>query len=138
MIQRFNHPRGRVLARSHRRRGFTLIEAAMTTVIVGVGFVATLTLINAGTVNNVKGSERTTAVNLARNIRELTLQKTFTQLLTYNNKSYPKAVDSREVPLAELDDWAQTVTVQPVKATQLTADTIDSPPVAVRVTVAVT
>src|SRR3954447_21116523 len=105
MIQRFNHPRARVVPacgrrdRRTRRRGFTLIEAAMTTVIVGVGFVATLTLVNAGTMSNARGAEGTTAISLARNIRELMLQKTFTQMIAYNGKSYAQAVDSRESPV---------------------------------------
>jgi prepilin-type N-terminal cleavage/methylation domain-containing protein len=120
------------------RRGFTLIEAAMTTVIVGVGFVATLTLVNAGTMNNARGAESTTAISLARNIREFTLQKTFPQLIAYNGKSYAKAVDSREVPIDALSGWAQSVTVQPVDPNRITTDITDSSPSALRLTVVVT
>src|SRR3954463_4548632 len=129
MFPRYPKHRGRVVltrpART-RRRGFTLIEAAMTTVIVGVGFVATLTLVNAGTMNNARGAERTTAISLARNIRELTLQKTFPQLIAYNGKTYPKAVDSREVTIDTLSGWTQAVTVQPVDPTRLTTNINDT------------
>src|SRR4051812_17096804 len=55
------------------RRGFTLIEAAMVTVIVGVGVVGMLELLAAGTMSNTKGTELTTAINLANNVREITL-----------------------------------------------------------------
>jgi len=109
----------------------------MTTVIVGVGFVATLTLVNAGTMNNARGAERTTAISLARNIRELTLQKTFPQLIAYNGKTYPKAVDSREVTIDTLSGWTQAVTVQPVDPTRLTTNINDTSPSALRVTVVV-
>src|SRR3954462_11224114 len=53
-----------------RRRGFTLIEAAMTTMIIGVGCVSMLALLGQGTLANNEGTELTTAMNLAGNIRE--------------------------------------------------------------------
>jgi prepilin-type N-terminal cleavage/methylation domain-containing protein len=61
--------RGRGLA----RRGFTLIEAAMVTVIIGVGVVSMLQLLAAGTLSNSEGTELTTAINLANNVREFSL-----------------------------------------------------------------
>ena len=60
-------------ARPARRRGFTLIEAAMVTVIIGLGVVGMLELLAAGTVSNSEGTELTTAINLANNVRELSL-----------------------------------------------------------------
>jgi type II secretory pathway pseudopilin PulG len=56
---------------SRRRRGFTLIEAALATIIIGVGVVSMLQLLAAGTVANGEGTETTTAMNLAKNIREM-------------------------------------------------------------------
>jgi prepilin-type N-terminal cleavage/methylation domain-containing protein len=55
------------------RRGFTLIEAAIVTVIIGVGVVSMLQLLAAGTVSNSEGTELTTAINLANNVREFSL-----------------------------------------------------------------
>src|SRR5689334_18528489 len=55
------------------RRGFTLVESAVVTVIVGVGVVAMLELLAAGSVSNAEGAELTTAINLASNIREISL-----------------------------------------------------------------
>jgi type II secretory pathway pseudopilin PulG len=131
MCQRFSN------RRRQRRRGFTLFEAALTSVIVGVGFVATLTLVSAGTVANAKGNERTTAINLARNIRELAAQKTFAQLPALNGKTYSQAVDSREMVLADLSNWSQSVTVQPVDPNRLTTVISDPTPAALRLTVTV-
>jgi len=55
------------------RRGFTLIEAALAILIVGVGVTALLELLTAGTLSNVAGTELTTAINLANNIHEITM-----------------------------------------------------------------
>ena len=43
----------------------------MTTVIIGVGCVAMLRLLGAGTLANTEGAELTTGMNLAGNVREL-------------------------------------------------------------------
>ena len=68
MFTNASHPRARAPRRF--RRGFTLIEAAITTIIIGVGCVAMLELLGAGTLANNQGAELTTAMNLAGNIRE--------------------------------------------------------------------
>jgi type II secretory pathway pseudopilin PulG len=64
-------------ARNTSRRGFTLIEAAMVTVIIGIGVVGMLELLAAGTMSNTKGTELTTAINLANNVREISLGLAF-------------------------------------------------------------
>lgn len=69
MLQILVHPRNRASGR-RRRGGFTLIEAAITTVIIGVGCVSMLELLGAGTNANKESTELTTAMNLAGNIRE--------------------------------------------------------------------
>ena len=43
--------------RRHDRAGFTLMEAALVTVLVGVGVVATLQLLAAGTMSNGYANE---------------------------------------------------------------------------------
>jgi hypothetical protein len=68
-LMRYVYPRHRASRRSPRR-GFTLIEAATTTVIIGVGCVAMLELLASGTVANRAGTEGTVAMNLAGNVRE--------------------------------------------------------------------
>lgn len=119
------------------RRGFTLIEASLTTVIVGVGFVAMLQLFAAGTSANIKGTINTTGINLAKNVREMSLKMKFAQLTTLNNKTYSPAVDSRGEVLPDFSNWSQTVVVHPVDPDKLTLDITDADPDAVRVTVTV-
>lgn len=54
-----------------RRRGFTLIEAALTIVIVGVGMVATFELFASMTRQNGASARTTSAMFLANNIQEM-------------------------------------------------------------------
>jgi len=54
------------------RRGFTLIEAAMTTVIIGVGVVAMVDAQQSFTRSNNWSSEASTGAFLANEIREMT------------------------------------------------------------------
>jgi type II secretory pathway pseudopilin PulG len=132
-----------ILTNRRRRgqtRGFTLIEAALTTVIVGVGFVSMLELITVGTLTNIRGAETTTGMSLARNIRELSLNKdkfpTFNSIrTTLNAKSYNPPIDSREQPLTEFSTWTQQVTVQPVDPDHITMVITDPNPSALQITV---
>jgi prepilin-type N-terminal cleavage/methylation domain-containing protein len=68
MLRSHIHPRSH--ARPRARRGFTLIEASITTVIIGVGCLGMLQLLGAGTNANSESTELTTAMNLAGNVRE--------------------------------------------------------------------
>lgn len=116
-----------------RRRGFTLIEAAWVTVIVGVGAIAMLELLAAGTVSNSHGNQMTTAVNLANNVHEIALSLPFSdpqQPTTWSTKesspelydnildldgcTFNPPLDVRRQPIMELTNWTQTVTVQTV------------------------
>jgi Tfp pilus assembly protein PilV len=126
-----------------RRRGFTLIEASLTCVIVGVGFVAMLQLLAAGTISNVKGIEGTTGTNLAKNIRELFLwNKTWANLsaMKGTTTTYSPPVDSRGNQLTSFSDWSQIVTIQVVDPNRLTLNLSNSTvsPTALRMTVNVT
>jgi len=118
-------------------RGFTLLEAALATMIIGTGFVAVLQLLADGTVANIDSAELTTGVNLARNIRELTLQKAYSTLPTYNSVNYSPPHDSQGVVLSKLPDWKQSITVQAVDPNDLVVNQVDSTPAAVRITVKV-
>ena len=110
----------------------------MATVIIGLGVVALLELLAAGTVSNVRGTEMTTGISLAKNIRELALQKTFDELPSLNNVTYNPAVDSRGVALSDAPGWTQTVTVAAVDPNLLTATVSSTAPQARRVTASVT
>lgn len=127
--------------RSHRLRsrpaGFTLIEAAMTTVIVGVAFMAMLQLIAAGTVSNAKGASITTGMNLAKNVRELSLKLPYSQLATMDGQTYSPPVDSRGEQIDGFDDWTQIVDVQPVDPDMVTLEVADADPDCLKLTVSV-
>src|SRR3954469_19643263 len=58
-------------SRSNRRSGFTLLEAALVTTIISFGVLAMLQLLAVGTVSNSDGAEMSTAINLAKGVREL-------------------------------------------------------------------
>ncbi|HEX8916118.1 MAG TPA: hypothetical protein VF796_27465, partial [Humisphaera sp.] len=116
-----------------RRRAFTLIEAAWVTVIVGVGCLAMMTLLAAGTQSNAAGNEITVAVNLANNIHEISYALAFadpqnpTQWVSressptlYDNitdldgQTFSPPLDVRRLPLTEYSTWAQKVKVETV------------------------
>lgn len=120
------------LARS-ARRGFTLIEAAMVTVIIGIGVVAMLELLAAGTMSNSKGTELTTAVNLANNIREVSLGMPFydpqtptfwdtkeadvtlyDNVLDLDGAEFSPPLDVRRQPISAYTGWKQQVKVESV------------------------
>ena len=128
-----------------RRRGagFTLIEAAITTVIIGVGCVAMLQLLAAGTMANGESAELTTAMNLAGNVREClagvafsdpevsaswgleageTTVSTYDDLDDFDGRTFSPPIDARRVslPAAEYGSWSQSVLVESVRSDDLT------------------
>ncbi len=109
----------------------------MATVIIGVGVLALIELLASGTVSNVRGAEQTTAINMAKNIRELALQKTFAELPTLDNQTYSPPVDSRGVGLSGLEGWSQQVKVESIDPNRLTTPLPDPSPHVVRITATV-
>ena len=98
-------PSGRPCPSAHRRRGFTLIEAAMVTVIIGVGVVSMLQLLAAGTMSNSEGTELTTAINLANNVREMSLGLDYYDPNTDKTVSPPPYVwNTKEATVKEYDN----------------------------------
>jgi type II secretory pathway pseudopilin PulG len=117
------------------RRGFTLIEAALTTVIVGVAFVAMLSLFAAGTSVQNSAADLTTGMNLAKNVREMAMTMKFTSPTSPNtwgrdtgesadapgtwddlndldNAVFSPALDARGSIIPNTEGWQQTVDVQ--------------------------
>jgi prepilin-type N-terminal cleavage/methylation domain-containing protein len=123
---------------STTRRGFTLIEAALATVIVGIGIVATLQLLAVGTSANVDGTQQTTALNLTKGVREMSLKLSFADVLALHGDSYQPPKDSRGVELVGFDEWRQTIEVRAVHPDRLATPIVDPTPDMVRVTVRVT
>jgi hypothetical protein len=102
-----------------------------------VGVVAMLQLLAAGTVSNIDGAKQTTGINLARNIREMSLQYTFDQVRSLSNTTFKPAVDSQGNSINEMKDWSQTIVVQQVDPKNLTKTSNSGSPTAVHVTVTV-
>ena len=121
-----------------RRRGFTLMETALAMVIIGVGLLAMLELIAAGTASNVDGVNETMGMNLAKNIREKTLKSTFAEVLAMDNVTHAPPVDSGGTQLSAFNGWAQVIDVQAVDPRNLKWDNVNPSPDVVRVTVRIT
>ena len=70
----------RAVRRSGRlcRRGFTFIEVAVATAIIGLGTAGLVSMMAASGSAHSSASEQTTAMNLANNIHELTERLSFT------------------------------------------------------------
>ncbi|MCY2950982.1 MAG: hypothetical protein NTU53_03280 [Planctomycetota bacterium] len=117
------------------RRGFTLIEAALATAIIGTGFIAMFQLFTSCTRDNSAGAQMTTALMLANSIQEAMANLTFQDpststtyfgpepgetLATYNDlddfdlSTFNPPIDASRIPITELSQYSQLVTVMPV------------------------
>jgi hypothetical protein len=122
---------------------FTLIEAALATVIVGVGIVAMMQLFATCTANNAYASHQTTAMLLANNIQETMASLPFNDPIqgrkyfgpepnetsaTWNDvddfdgASFNPPIDSMRNELANLSQYTQEVTVAPVDPSYLASE----------------
>jgi len=122
----FYHNRRTRLARPLRgftlRGGFTLIEAAIVTAIVGIGIVGVLELLCAGSMANMDSAQLTTAVYLANNVDEMMQGKTYSTLKsTYDNRTYDPPVDATGAALSNFGGWKQVVSVKYVDHNLLTS-----------------
>ena len=126
--------------------------------ILGVGVVATLQLLAAGTVSNAYSTEVTAAVNLANNVREISLGMPFydpqnpTQwstresggvasydnLLDLDGQTFTPPLDVRRQPMADHPNWAQQVAIETVAEDSIGSvkpDTTAEPTARVTVTI---
>ena len=103
------------------RGGFTLIEAAIVTAIVGIGIVGLLELLAAGSMANINSKQLTTAVFLANNVNEMMQGHDYATLKgAFDNKTYAPPKDGRGVDLAGFAGWKQVVDVSYVLPNRLT------------------
>jgi type II secretory pathway pseudopilin PulG len=109
--------------------GFTLIEAAIVTAIVGIGIVAMLELMAAGSMANADATDLTTALGLVSNIHERALGLTYSELFTtFNDMSKTPPIDSKSNVISGLPNWTQTVDIHYVDPNRLTVDVPDTQP----------
>jgi type II secretory pathway pseudopilin PulG len=117
--------------------GFTIIEAAMVTVIIGVAFTAVMGLFYACTTQNRVANHTTVAAMLASNVQEAmaalpysdpnplvatfgpepgeTLE-TFDDIDDFHGLSINPPIDATRAPIPELSQYTQTITVTRVPA----------------------
>ena len=108
-------------------RGFTLIEAAIVTAIVGIAIVGMLQLMAAGSMANAESAEGTTAVNLANNINEMLKGADYSTLQsTYDNRTYSPAVDATGGAMSSFSNWEQVVSVKYVDHNRVTSEVPDT------------
>ena len=138
--------RARVLT---RRSGFTLMEAALATVIVGVGLLAMIQLMGSLTAQNQAAHQMTTARLLASNVQEAMAGLSYNDpaysstyfgpepgetLPFYNdvddfdNRSFSPPIDSTRAAVPTLGQYSQEVSVWPVHANALNINTNPAAP----------
>lgn len=92
--------------RRSRQQGFTLIEAALTTVIVGTGVLAIVAAQQAYHQKNQWAQRTGTAMLLANEIRELTMPMPMTDPITGTNFIGPEPGEANVNDYDDLDDFA--------------------------------
>jgi len=151
--------------RVRSRRGFTLIEAALTMIIIGVGFFSMLELYATCSMQNRFSGNMTTAMLLANNVQEAMAGATFNDPLSgklvfgpeagetlatfddvddFDNQTFNPPIDSMRQPIEELSKYSQSVTVVPVYPNRLSSNSGSTPEIsdstytgAVRITVTI-
>lgn len=98
--------------RSTTRRGFTLIEAAVVLVIIGVGVTGLVQLIGAGSMAQRNSNELTTAIEMGNNINEMIQGVAYANLKsTYDDVTYSPPKDALGNTLNNFTGWTQAIQV---------------------------
>jgi len=115
-------PRPHPIAARTPRRGFTLVEAMICSVLLVIGFVALVAAFGHDSVVAQRGESVMRATYLADEIRDMALQMSFNNVLNPNGAVYDPAVlstGSSDNNLTDLTDWSQHLTVTPVSISDL-------------------
>jgi Tfp pilus assembly protein PilV len=100
------NPETRYPTRHIRDRGFTLIEAALTTVIVGTGVLSIVAAQQAYHQKNDWAQRTGTAMLLANEVRELTLPMPMSDPITGTSFIGPEPGENSVADYDDLDDFA--------------------------------
>ena len=146
MMKRFTESLSR---RQGHRPGFTLIEASLATVIVGVGVLSMMQLFTACTKQNGAAANMTTAMLLAENIQETMAGLSFSDpafgrtyfgvepgqtlpsyddIDDFDGKTFSPPIDSTRTAIASLSQYSQVISVWPVYANQLSSNSNPASP----------
>ena len=85
-------------------RGFSLIEVAIATAVIGVGMAAVLVGLGAGTKANDAGQKLTQATFLAGEVREWTCRVPFTSVVS---ATYSPPHDATGAALTDMPGWTR-------------------------------
>jgi len=99
--------------KNHRRgggRGFTLVEALMTILLLSVGLAAVMGAVNLGIRYSGEGTELTQAVFLAQEIRERTLNMDFLDVVNLNGATNSPPINSHGETITGMSGWSQSIT----------------------------
>lgn len=119
---------------SARRRGFTMIEVAVATAIVGVGVTAMMMAFGSGTKVNAASQRMVTAAFIGQEARELSVRASFDALASATNTP---PHDAQGVDIPDTTGWTQTITVSWVDPANVSAANVVGPTDLKRVTVTV-
>lgn len=132
-----------------RRRGFTLIEAALATMIVGLGIVATMRLFATCTIENRNSNQMSAAMMLTSNIQEAMgglsfadpgtahavfgpeggeVLATYDDIDDFDSASFNPPIDSLRQPVNGMSQYTQAVSVWPVYPTKLSVNSNETTP----------
>ena len=99
------------------KRGFTLIEALIATVLIGLGAVAVIMSAGSGTKVNQASLDMTKASFLAQELREWTLQlpiddpDSTNDLKAMDSNSFTTPLDGKGSQITGISDWKEKITV---------------------------
>ena len=140
---------GFVHRRQHLARGFTLIEAALATIIVGTGVLAAVQLFGVCAQQNIHATRSTAAIMLANNVQESMGLLSFNDpqlgratfgpetsealasyddLDDFNNLTLSPPIDANRNSVGAMTQYSQIVTVRPVYPEQLSSNSNDASP----------
>lgn len=138
-----------ILPQRSARRGFTLIETALATLIVGLGVVSTMRLFAACTMENNQSARLSAAMMLTTNIQEAMGAMNFadpgtvTQVFgaeageslatwedvdDFDGASFNPPIDSLRQQIPEMSQYTQVVSVWPVNPNDLSLNSNESSP----------
>ena len=106
-------------ASSSNRTGFTLIEASLAIIIVGLSVTATMQVIATGTRNNIDSQRQITADQILVSGREMTLSLTPAAVRALDGQTFSPPVDAAGQALSDSAGWAQRFDINPVKVDSL-------------------
>ena len=113
--------KGAIATVAMQRRGFTLIEALIAILLVGIAIAALVVSNQSFTIANGAGLQLSTAEFLIEQIREQTAEMSFTALVGagLNGQVYLPPHDSKGNNLTAYPGYSQRITAQYVNASDL-------------------